>query len=1781
MEVIMHSEIARVVLAYLYGQKLDRVAETFCHASPYLREERNLLRRGYRPAMYTSLKLTDLFREYSEIQIKLKNFVDKFCEELNMQSDWTLMRKIDILLSVVQKRLIKKQKDNLVKDVSEGGASAKRRKRGIPSRPQSMASSSTPETSEPKTKRICVDRSFIVLNESVAEEDRNISNLSHISPIKDDNSSRCSDLGGDVEDEGEDAKPEENVVQRKDEVEIDENELELRKFPPIDLFSQTLLENESYPEKIADLINKGLETSLNQQQDPKEGMSASVQAREEDTSREQKNDQLFNFNFDEIISNIVNSAVKDPVFDDIIGDISSKANQITESGKENEVDELSAEGVSETPLKARLRRTCKKNYSFVASARKSAKKVNVISDVPFSGALPPVVVNAVQPVAVGNEAIQAAVSSTEPDEPAIAPVSTTQFYVIQPDNTTKLMDINQLQFPMQQPLNVAHPTTSMTTQSQATLVPITGTGIPENTYYINIPNYYLDNSLQLPLALNSYQSGTGAGTEQFVSNSAISIVSDATPSPDKFLIFHATTSSTASSTNTATFTTSQAPSISITTTKATIDSICATFAPIQAKPEIKNTPQNALSTNPDSRSASTPSRKAAHIRILNFHTPAKQSQPVSTPGSAPASVDHRISYPSRIAPKLEPIDENQSQPEDPLSTSCVSQITLAGDWDSVHGIGAITTAGSVQSSASSVLNTPRVSKDPRSCVRVLSRSASEDGDKPPPSPPALLQTSSVPPMVEIPVSPTTCRKSSCSSAPISTIDMDEWRRIRSVSKFNFDQHLRQVEEQRQLQAKGLKISKPQRKKVNPRKKTVAKRAKKTSKVKAENANESAETTIETDMSLTDIHGQMLEDALASAKKVTPSGKTPAKTPSTKGRKQVKVSPASDKQELEEDEEQQQPKSKIYVKITTPRKRTPAKRYEPALKTIPGSKSARKRRSSSSPKKKVAPKKEIKSNAQKTAKDEPKNEPKPVPEEPPPATPEGESPKTIKDHPKVQAKKSSPQKEEHAQPPSDAVEMATDPPPEETSEQKSFQLPSDCSLGSSLLLQTPFKTDLANFPITPRFLIPEQLQDTPMTKIMRDLKGIEASSSMTKSCEIQTPNFPITPGLNSTPKSINSVSPHSNTGLSSRRTDYSSGSSYYKPDESEDLDKKLEAMLHGDRIKRITKEVVSSTAITSEPELIEVPVTNEAIKVIEESVASVPIVNETPASSTVSDPPPPAETIVELNSSSSDSSTSSDSSSDSSSGESSPENTPCKTSPVTSVSPKKKTSPSLPTAPSTSETNRLQQQQAELEAKKQRTIARIKTSIVVPPPKKVERKFTGAPGFRARKVVVTRKEQILNRISAKINKPPSSPAARPPLVLKVPQAVPYQTRSTSASAKRKNPTPRKIIQLHEAISPPKKPSPKRKARPPQLPTAKKPEPSTKVPTVKKIDQLIEGTYENENLTRLCYTPDHEAVPSVEADLQGHKKQVYSFRSPERGKSEKCDLQITPDSNKENHSLEAPTQTKIEPADRCVVQSDDDEEEEDDEEQNAYDECSFKAIGEDSSTGCYFHFVYNEKQAPRVSENRNQLIKKCNVVLDSQKICLDAREPIPLFEQQPKKAPSSPKKVASTVKSTVAKKAPNKPVEVIAPNTAETQPTKAANSVETRPVVPTVRAKFNVISANRCIKQPSTLGSAAQYMASKGCKLVASSRSAPSLPVKDATEVTVPYGMHSPKMPLKLDMKMRQQAQQQQQPAPVGSAGDASSQPSPPPSPTTSEDSSPKLKKLIPEYDIAEVLTHIHG
>lgn len=129
----------------------------------------------------------------------------------------------------------------------------------------------------------------------------------------------------------------------------------------------------------------------------------------------------------------------------------------------------------------------------------------------------------------------------------------------------------------------------------------------------------------------------------------------------------------------------------------------------------------------------------------------------------------------------------------------------------------------------------------------------------------------------------------------------------------------------------------------------------------------------------------------------------------------------------------------------------------------------------------------------------------------------------------------------------------------TNSGNSFEISNHKTLiDASILMETPLKLDsISPLPNTPRFAVPliSTHQETPIAK---EIIAITTAPSILKVCDILTPSFPITPGFKVTP--AKSEASPSTGGYTSRKTDYSSCSSYYKPDESEEINLNIENII---------------------------------------------------------------------------------------------------------------------------------------------------------------------------------------------------------------------------------------------------------------------------------------------------------------------------------------------------------------------------------------------------------------------------------------------------------------------------------------------------------------------------------------------------------------------------------------------------------------------------------------------
>lgn len=564
-----------------------------------------------------------------------------------------------------------------------------------------------------------------------------------------------------------------------------------------------------------------------------------------------------------------------------------------------------------------------------------------------------------------------------------------------------------------------------------------------------------------------------------------------------------------------------------------------------------------------SRSLSTPRRRNQHVRVLDFTTPARfplaeiaeaknesssvfnaitpQNQTItsSIPSSAPAKMSACVdSTKAKIINTIEPIAEESS------SVDSAIPFGQENDEDTVISVGS---------------DTPKVrKKGRRACVRSLSKHKE------------INVTENVERFKRV----AKTKKKICAGSdnsndgqkieePINVKKDDElkldaaeeWRRQREMAKnpMYFEQTLRENESKKQAR---ITAEAPKRRKKRPQQKSAAKTKKKPVKKSAEisteklieqsteQLNESCKSTdislnssLDTTLNSTQLklEAKLLEDNLASAKKATPAKST---TPKIKKKKKtpakvhIKLMPS--------------PKVKLIAKL----KKTPLKKLTIKAQT-----------------KSAEPDQNV--DAAKIKEIEVEN---------------------VTDQPAVTATLvdstlSNKSTQEDLEAAKELLNMQTIILQQEKDKVKDdlsdFVFPSTSKITEILptadtrsqlkdsdmaSLETPFKNE-SGAPLFPRTPGINNILHSMATPIIKPGMSFLDVSMLKNSHLFPTPNVPITPGFTFTPlKDL--ISPRGDQdliyGAANRPTDYSSSSSYYKPDESDGIDKQIHASIRSTR-----------------------------------------------------------------------------------------------------------------------------------------------------------------------------------------------------------------------------------------------------------------------------------------------------------------------------------------------------------------------------------------------------------------------------------------------------------------------------------------------------------------------------------------------------------------------------------------------------------------------------------------
>lgn len=530
----------------------------------------------------------------------------------------------------------------------------------------------------------------------------------------------------------------------------------------------------------------------------------------------------------------------------------------------------------------------------------------------------------------------------------------------------------------------------------------------------------------------------------------------------------------------------------------------------------EDTPKRTMSANYlQSKSKSTPRRKATHVRTLDFTSNITPTRFLSkkrmstiqefttphsairlcTPGSAPATINASKIKVTKVIP------------------NAVTEPEVSIDDNSM---------------CNSISNTPKVVKNPRSCARKLSNSSEDSEQK--------LMMKKLELKREIVKKP-------IEQKPFS---LDDWNQLRSVAKSNtWDQHIRSINSNQ-----ADTETKTNRSRKTPRKNQKQKRGK--------TLSPEGEPEKENDAQNVEVIAAVVESEVSIETKAT--------------------------------EASTESKDLMKFRIASPRKaalKSPAKKpkiltnkvkgvAEVAMKKVNPPK--KKKRLVKVPNKKMAklkiPAQSIESTEQHGNEQEPSEAMQEV------AATLTELSTTI-----LSEVSTTPNENPMARTISQTFNMAS-------------------------LLETPFKAEMLTIPNTPRFAIPLTLtHETPFPKSMITTTTNGDAISVVKNCDIQTPSFPITPGFSGTPRSGNEGSPTCE-GYQSRRTDYSSCSSYYKPDDTEEPIVKQDSMtkyrLNSDRNSESDVSTYAAAKLKGSAKKVDCPGVIERVKSFNEDQNTIPM-----------------------------------------------------------------------------------------------------------------------------------------------------------------------------------------------------------------------------------------------------------------------------------------------------------------------------------------------------------------------------------------------------------------------------------------------------------------------------------------------------------------------------------------------------------------------------------------------
>ncbi|XP_017480717.1 PREDICTED: LOW QUALITY PROTEIN: uncharacterized protein LOC108369995, partial [Rhagoletis zephyria] len=354
--VVLHSDIARLVLGYLKRQNLERTSRLFCKTSPHLKQEFSAYRKGYTPHTFGP-DLEDIICEYVNITCTVDRLVSSLPSSLRFQLfERKLSEKVNLLLERALDSFLKAEQ-------SESSALKKsdvKRSSAASTSVPSDKENTTKKQNKQKRKRTCLiyssdeRKSPVSLQNKLTKRRRILEPFCYLSAKQKHNLQRLqkesASSTGDEQTQTDDGVEDESADEEDAEVLDNESDLSIRekptqestprnisvkgKFltPSVPDLSQAILDNPHFQMKLVDNINQALSSSVNPDGQAIlsniNSTAANIQTNTDTLSEEQ---QIINSNemLDQMVQDILKATEKDPAFDAIIENVVGASVQST------------------------------------------------------------------------------------------------------------------------------------------------------------------------------------------------------------------------------------------------------------------------------------------------------------------------------------------------------------------------------------------------------------------------------------------------------------------------------------------------------------------------------------------------------------------------------------------------------------------------------------------------------------------------------------------------------------------------------------------------------------------------------------------------------------------------------------------------------------------------------------------------------------------------------------------------------------------------------------------------------------------------------------------------------------------------------------------------------------------------------------------------------------------------------------------------------------------------------------------------------------------------------------------------------------------------------------------------------------------------------------------------------------------------------------------------------------------------------------------------------------